>query len=329
MYQAPDREFWKGKTDHEDHSKNLRWHQIIKPLKLTQDVNLAGLQKNVAFLGFCSDEGIRRIKGRVGAQQGPDSIRRAMASLPIHFDTEYLALFDAGNIICPNKNLETSQELLGQKVSYLLQHDYFPIILGGGHEVAYGHYQGLHQHLKGHPEASFGIINIDARLDLRSYTRDPNNETQFRQIADLRRNHDKAFHYLCLGIQQLSNTSVNFAAARQYNTRYIPAEEVRESNLDQVKKQLDDWIADKDWLYLTLDLGAISSASAPGVSSPSPFGLEPFVVREILIHLLHSKKLLSMDIAELSPALDDDNRTARLAAGLIFSVIQFLSMRPL
>lgn len=327
MYQAPDKGFWRGRTDIEDGSKNLRWHQIIKPLKLTQDVNLSGLQKNVVFLGFCCDEGIRRNKGRVGAQQGPDAMRKAMASLPIHFDTEYLALFDAGNIICPNGNLETTQELLGQKISYLLQNDYFPIVLGGGHEVAYGHYLGLHQHLKSYPDARFGIINIDAHFDLRSYSRHPGCGTQFRQIADLRRNHDKEFHYLCLGIQQMKNTSVHYATAKQYNVRYMEAHELRESRLEQIKKQLDEWTADKDWLYISLDMDAVNAACAPGVSSPSPFGIEPFVLREILLHLFRSEKLLSMDVAELSPALDYDNRTAGLAAGFLFTVVQYLAQR--
>lgn len=329
MYQAPDKEFWKGRTDVEDSSKSLRWHQIIKPLKLTQDVNLSGLQKNIVFLGFCCDEGIRRNKGRVGAQLGPDALRKAMASLPIHFDAEYLALFDAGNIICPNGNLETTQELLGQKVAYLLQNNYFPIILGGGHEVAYGHYLGLHQHLKSYPDAKFGIINIDAHFDLRSYSRSSTSGTQFRQIADLRRNHDKDFNYLCLGIQQAGNTSVHYATARQYNVHYLQAQEMRESQLEQIKKQLDEWTADKDWLYLTLDLDAINAANAPGVSAPSSFGLDPFVVREIILHLFQSDKLLSLDIAELSPALDDDNRTAKLAAGFIFSVVQVLAQRKI
>ena len=325
MYQAPDKNNWKGRIDPEDGKKGLRWHQLIKPLKLTQEVHRSGGPQNIALLGFCCDEGVRRNKGRVGAQQGPDALRQAMSSLPVHFNPEQTALFDAGNVICPNKNLETAQELLGQKVAYLLQHRFFPIVLGGGHETAYGHYLGIHQQLKQYPEANFGILNIDAHFDLRSYARDSSSGTPFRQIADLRRNHNKDFNYMCVGIQQMGNTPALFEAARQYGTQYMLAEEVRESRLAEVKEKLDAWLEKRDWVYLTLDLDGIAAAHAPGVSAPTPLGLDPFVVREILLHLVRSGKLLSMDIAELSPAYDQDNRTAKLAARFIYEVVQALS----
>jgi formiminoglutamase len=325
MYQAPDKKYWQGRTDHEDGKKGLRWHQLIKPVKLTQDVHLSGQQQNIAFLGFCCDEGVRRNKGRVGAQQGPDTLRQAMASLPVHFNTEITALFDAGNVICPNQNLETAQELLGQKVAYLLQHGFTPIVLGGGHEIAYGHYLGIHQHLKKHPEANFGIVNIDAHFDLRSYARTSSSGTPFRQIGDLRRNHNQEFNYLCLGIQQMGNTAALFAAAKQYNTTYLLAEELREAKLEAVKKQINAWMDKLDWFYLSLDLDGIAAPYAPGVSAPTAFGLDPFVVREIILHLLGSGKLLSMDIAELSPIHDQDNRTAKLAASYIFETVQALT----
>lgn len=325
MYQAPDKNNWKGRIDPEDGRQGLRWHQLIKPLKLTQEVHRAGEQLNIAFLGFCCDEGVRRNKGRVGAQQGPDTLRQAMASIPVHFNTDHTALFDAGNVICPNRNLETAQELLGQKVAHLLQHRFLPIVIGGGHEVAYGHYLGLHQHLKQHPEANFGILNIDAHFDLRSYARDSSSGTPFRQIADLRRNHNKDFNYLCLGIQQMGNTPALFDAAKQYGAEYLLAEEVRESKLEEVKSRLDAWLEKRDWVYLTLDLDGLAAAHAPGVSAPTPLGLDPFVVREIVLHIIRSGKLLSMDIAELSPVYDQDNRTAKLAASLLFEVVQELS----
>ena len=325
MYQAPDKKFWKGRIDPEDGQAGQRWHQLIKEVKLTQDVHLSGQLQNIAFLGFCSDEGVRRNKGRLGAQQGPDSLRMAMANLPVHFDTGYTALFDAGNIICPNRSLETAQELLGQKVAHLLEHGFFPLLMGGGHEIAYGHYLGIHQHLKSYQDANFGIINIDAHFDLRAYARNSSSGTPFRQIADLRRNHNKNFHYFCLGIQKMANTRALFATAKQYNTRFMIADELRESKLEAVKAALDEWLANKDWFYLTLDLDAICAAHAPGVSAPTVFGLGPYVVLEVIRHLVASGKMLSMDIAELSPALDQDNRTAKLAAGYFSEVVQELS----
>lgn len=324
MYQAPDKQFWTGRTDPDGGSNNLRWHQLINGLDLSKEVHLSGENLNIAFLGFCCDEGIRRNQGRTGAQQGPDMIRQAMAGFPVHFNTETVALFDAGNIVCPDKNLEKAQELLGRKVAVLLERNFFPVVLGGGHETAYGHFLGLHQHLKNKPETSLGVVNIDAHFDLRSYASGPNSGTPFRQIAALLHSEGRKFYYLCLGIQQSGNTPALFATAKELNATWLPAEEIRESKRENLKKLLDDWLKNIDLFYLTLDLDAVNAASAPGVSSPTALGLDPFEVQEIILHLLRSGKLLSMDIAELSPLYDEDNRTAGLAAGYIFQVVQVL-----
>lgn len=312
-----------------DRMHSLRWHQLITPLDLSQNLHLSGQQNNIAFLGFCCDEGVQRNKGRLGAQQGPDAIRQAMVDLPVHFDTDHTVIFDAGNVICPNRNLETAQELLGQKTHHLLQHGFIPVLLGGGHEISYGHYLGLHQHLKAHPEAKFGILNIDSHFNLNSYSKDPNNETSFRQIADLRKNHNKDFNYFCIGIQQMSNSLASYNYAKNYKTQFLSSEDVRESRLPEVKQQLNSWLEDKDWVYLSLDLDAISATYAPGVSTPTPLGMDPYIVEKIIKQVIYSGKVLSIDIAELCPINDQNGVTSKLAASFLFEIVQAISsVRP-
>ncbi len=102
MYQLAERKFWEGRTDLGDGQQGLRWHQLLNILDLTQLIHKTGAPKNIAFLGFCSDEGVRRNKGRLGAQKAPDALRKAMTSLPVHLDQEKIALLDGGNVICPN-----------------------------------------------------------------------------------------------------------------------------------------------------------------------------------------------------------------------------------
>ena len=60
-----------------------------------------------------------------------------------------------------------------------------PIIFGGGHETAYGHYLGVRKYIG--EDASLGIINIDAHFDLRPYDEQPSSGTMFKQILE----HDK------------------------------------------------------------------------------------------------------------------------------------------
>lgn len=325
MYQLVEKKFWEGRTDITDGLLGLRWHQVLNILDLTQSIHKSGSTQNVSFLGFCSDEGVRRNKGRVGAQQGPDALRKAMASLPVHFDQEKIALFDAGNIICPNQQLERSQQLLGQKVAQLLGMGFLPVVLGGGHEVAYGHYLGLHHYLHQEQKESLGIINLDAHFDLRSYEVETSSGTPFRQIADLRKHHSLPFHYLCMGIQPSGNTRALFDAAYRTGTQHLLAEEMREVHLDTILMRLRTWMADKEFIYLSVDLDVMAAAHAPGVSAPTAFGIDPWVVKMIVQEIGRSGKLLSIDIAELLPAQDQDNRTAKLAAHLVYFLLESLN----
>lgn len=68
-------------------------------------------------------------------------------------------------------------------------------------------------------------------------------------------------------------------------------------------------------VYVTLDLDVFDPAFAPGVSHPVPGGLSP---RVVLNFLQQSKlNLVGMDVVELNPSRDHNDRTAVLAARLL------------
>jgi formiminoglutamase len=68
-------------------------------------------------------------------------------------------------------------------------------------------------------------------------------------------------------------------------------------------------------------MDVFSSAYAPGVSAPSPMGLDPFFVCKTLQYLFHTQKVISCDIAELNPRFDSNQQTANLAARLVDFII--------
>jgi len=78
---------------------------------------------------------------------------------------------------------------------------------------------------------------------------------------------------------------------------------------------------------VTIDLDGFSSAYAPGVSASSPMGFSPEVVLESLELIFASKKMISIDIAEMNPKYDIDNRTAKLAASLVHFVLEKSSLQ--
>jgi formiminoglutamase len=270
--------------------------------------------KSFGFIGFKCDEGVRRNKGREGAAEAPDKIRAALAKLPWHL-SEGAELIDIGDVQCEEGRMEEAQVELGAVVAKLFDAGVTPIILGGGHETFYGHYLGVRQSIG--KDAKIGIINIDAHFDMRPYDDETSSGTMFNQILDS----DPNCGYFVAGIQPQGNTLALFETAKQHKVDFILEEDVTMNEINLVIGQISAFAARHDYIILTLCMDAVSSAYAPGVSAPSPFGLEPKVVRAIIRHIASCDKLLSFDVCEVNPSFDEQNKTITLAAHLTNEVL--------
>lgn len=314
-YNTPQSAYWHGRVDGTDQD-DLRWHQAIECVGIDSALNTG--KPSVSLLGFACDEGVRRNHGRVGSIDGPQAIRKVLSSLPVHFPSDLL-LYDRGDVTCPNENLEEAQVALGTAVRTVIQQQSFPIVLGGGHEVTYGHFRGLMDSLEG----SIGIINIDAHFDLREpMDRRPSSGTGFYQIRQDLANVGMPFHYLALGIQEISNTRRLFHRADEWGVDYMFTRDFYSDHIWLVQERILAFAEQVDHVYLTVDMDAFAASYAPGVSALAFNGLVPnpdfFICFDTILQLAN---LVSVDIAELNPQYDIDHRTARLAADLIFRVV--------
>ncbi len=319
-YHRPTRQVWQGRVDDPNDPLSYRWHQIIQLLDLTRPINgLSG--RSFAFLGFRSDEGVRRNLGRPGARLGPESIRRQMSNLPSYFDGN-VHLFDAGDVDC-DTDLEAAQQSLAKAVEKILSAGIFPVLLGGGHEIALGHYLGLYEYYKKAGKPLPVIINLDAHFDMRPYFNGGSSGTMFLQIADFLREKGEQFNYMVIGIQQSGNTRSLLRRADELGVRYILARDITDMTLEDVFDQIDSFAKGRD-IYLTICTDVFSSAVAPGVSAPQPFGMYPEHVLRIAKYIARSGRLVSFDIAEVSPRFDEDHQTAKLASVMIFAILNSL-----
>ncbi|MDX5481948.1 MAG: formimidoylglutamase [Hymenobacteraceae bacterium] len=319
MYQPSLKDAWRGRIDAHDGELGHRWHQVMQFLDLSKEIPAVPEGKTAfAFLGFCCDEGVRRNQGRIGAVSGPPTLRGAMASFAHHLP-EHVLLYDAGDVICSNGHLEEAQVKLGHKIGILLQNGYRPLVLGGGHETAYGHYLGLEQETE---QKRLGILNFDAHFDLRNYEVQPSSGTPFLQIADRLRTHGRDFIYNCIGIQEYGNTRILFETAKRLGVNYTLAGDVQPHKLTELKENLKSFLDQVDAVYMTVDLDVFAAAYAPGVSATAALGVQPDLVLELLKYVAANQKLLSFDVVELNPSYDKDNSTAKLGASLLYHVVK-------
>ena len=276
------------------------------------------------ILGFACDEGVRRNHGRPGAAQGPTAIRQMLGRLPIHGRA---VIHDAGDVACTDGDLEAAQERLGRRVAELLGCGIHPVVLGGGHEIAYGSFLGLVRHFgDGFPARRPLIINLDAHFDLRRAPH-PNSGTPFRQIAELCAAKGVEFRYLCFGISALANTTSLFERAENLRVEYWLDEQMREHDRANLRAALGRRLAAADTVYLSIDLDVLPGSVAPGVSAPAPRGVALEIIEDLVDDVIASGKLTLADIAELNPTYDRDGQTARIAARLAYKLLK-LPLRP-
>lgn len=309
-FKKPDSSVWQGRTS----NANLYIHEKVTCV----DSIKKEATKTFAILSYACDEGVKRNQGRVGAVTGPEAIIKQLAKMPNHLgkDTQ---LLDVGTVFCVDNDMEQAQQTLAKTVTTLLENNTFPVVLGGGHDIAYGHYNGILNAIE--KDKTIGIINFDAHFDLRANTNGNNSGTPFYQIAEDCKTNNISFNYLCLGIRDDANDNSLFKTAKELGVTVVKNEDFNLHQTKKIQEQISAFINSVDVVYTTIDLDGFSSAYAAGVSAASPMGFSPDIALLCLQVIIKSGKLISLDIAEMNPKYDLDNQTAKLAASLVHTAI--------
>jgi formiminoglutamase len=302
---------WTGRVDTADGPSAARWHQKVQLLKPES-------APGVALVGFACDEGIRRNQGRVGAVGGPRAIRAELAGLS--WQHEHPPVYDTGDVVCTDGNLEAAQDRLSQAVHDAIFARQRPLVLGGGHEAAWGSHNGLLRAVQEiDPNMKIGIINIDAHFDLRADT-PGNSGTSFAQIAGLYREADRTFRYMCLGVSEPANTVALVDRALRFDTVWRPDVELDPWQLDEPLTAVRDFAKTVDVIHFSIDLDVLSAAVMPAVSAPAARGVPLASVETIIAAVLKTRKVALTDLVELSPPFDIDGHGARTAARLVWLI---------
>ena len=322
---------WTGRAEPFETARACYWYQLAQPY----------MQQRIGLVGFACDQGVRRNQGRVGARAAPPLIRQAFATLPViaelqqRFDNQLPTLLgDAGDIHCHDHDdfavnmLEQAQITYANTMSQIIKQGGLPIGLGGCHAIAYGSFLGLWQallqtDLTTHKDATprIGIINFDAHLDIRQ-SDVATSGTPFRQIAEHLDEHGQPFHYCCIGVSRFSNTAALFDRAEQLDVHIISDEDCTNKKWKKIAAQITGFIDSVDIIYLTIDMDCLPSSIVPGVSAPAAYGIELSFVERAVKLIMASNKVKIADIAEINPTFDIDQRSCKVAARLLATIIE-------
>lgn len=282
---------------------------------------------HVGIVGVPDDTGVKRNHGRPGAKDAPDEIRKALYKLTPFPLTKWktpsaekrisdLHIFDFGNVKIGTL-LEQTHERLEAVLSELLTHNIFPIVLGGGHDIAYPIFSTISRSIK-----NCGVINIDAHLDVRKPDPQCNSGTSFRQMLDQPRNALLPMNFVEIGIQPFINAREHYDWLIERGATIFSLQETKKEGMAKILELAYEIAANSaDALYVSLDMDSVRSADAPGVSAPNPLGLTPeeFFLAAEFAGRRHKTK--AVDIAEVNPKYDADGRTCKLAALTIMHIL--------
>ena len=255
----------------------------------------------VSIFGAPDDEGIRMNGGRGGAQQAPSEIRRAFFKMTPSRNWKHpLQIQDLGDTPS-GLTLEHRHRHHEQTARKLIDADKKWIALGGGHDYGYPHAAAF---LQKWPRGV--AINFDAHLDCRPTDKGHHSGTPFRRLLE----NFTGFRFYELGLQEICNSPHHliWAEQKRANLHFLG-----EDLLQIVRQEFQK----PEPCFLSIDMDVFSSAYAPGCSQSWPYGMRPEAFFEILEFLFQSLDVKGVGIYEVSPPLDVDHRTSKLAAQIM------------
>lgn len=273
-------------------------------------------QADVVILGCPQDEGVRRNGGRVGAAEAPNAIRRCFYKLTIT-GVDKLSIFDLGNTII-RETLEATHDCQQQVVRQVIADGKQLIVLGGGNDVSYPDCAGLAE-----TAGNVLALNVDAHYDVRADSV-RNSGTPYRQLLEGGYVQPAQFYEMCS--QPFANSPVYTQYLREKGAHVYPLRELRTEGLEARFGAILAQSA-ADAVFWGLDMDSVRASDAPGVSAPNPTGLtgdELCIIAEIAG--LHPRTRL-LEISEVNPTYDIDQRTCRLAAVVMHAFLSSVAAR--
>lgn len=216
---------------------------------------------------------------------------------------------------------------LAQRVSEVVAAGRFPLVLGGDHSLSVGTVSGVRR-----IRPNTGVIWLDAHGDFNTPDTTPSGNVHGMSLAAL---HGLGAPELvaCVEGRPLRSEQTVLIGVRdldegerrlllQSGVTVFSMQEVDRLGLPTVMEQaLARLRPHVDGIHLSLDLDVFEPDLAPGVGTPAPGGLtyrEGHLAMEMLAEL---GMLVSLELVEVNPILDQANRTARLAVDMARSAL--------
>ncbi len=221
---------------------------------------------------------------------------------------------------------------LGEMVDAAAGAGRVPLVLGGDHSVAVGTIAGMARRLR-RTKKRLGLLWIDAHADMNTPETSPSGNVHGMPLAcaigmgPRKLTHLFGFapkvdpgNVALVGVRDvdaLEKPHVKESGVRAFTMRDIDERGMRAV----MAEALEIVSAGTAGFHVSLDMDSVDPEYAPGVGTPVRGGLNYREAHLAMEMAGDTHRLLSMEVVEVNPIIDEANRTAALAVELVLSAM--------
>lgn len=296
--------------------------------------------REIALLSVSIDLGA----GRRGVDMGPSALR--IAGLSVVLENLGLLVRELGTVNAPGPEtvtpgepkarfLDEIAEVCGTTRRLLMEamaDGCFPLILGGDHSLSIGSVAAISDHYRARGE-KIGVIWVDAHTDMNAPETTPSGNIHGMSLAVLTGHGAPSLMGLADAIPAVDPAHVSVIGARAIDPaekERVRASGIRVFTMSELDDRglpacLDEAIERATrgtaGFHVSFDLDSTDPMVAPGMGTPVPGGITFREAHLICEKFSRSNKLLSFELVELNPVLDEANRTAHFGVEIIASAL--------
>ncbi len=286
---------------------------------------------DVIIVGAPIDSGTSH---RSGAKFGPQAIRMGdylphdaqRPHLSLRVDAlQELKIADAGDLLMPPGNLESSLEVLRAATEKISRAGAIAVVLGGDHSIASADVAGIAAH---RGKGKISMIHFDAHADTGDLQMGAlvGHGTPMRRLIE---NGDvRGDRFLQLGLRGYWPDGATLDWMRDQGMRSYEMTEIHHRGLSAV---LDESFAtltsECDGVFLSVDIDVVDPGMAPGTGTPEPGGMTSRELLEAVRRICLELPIVGIDVVEVAPPFDSADITAILANRVVLEALSAITKR--